>query len=626
MIRFILSLSIIILTSMLTAQVRSSQIPLEDFFKNPEKSSYQISPEGGYFSFMAPVESRMNVFVQGVDSKVAVQVTFEKERDVAGYTWANDNRLIFLKDNAGDENYKLFAVDRDGKNLMGLTDFDKVLTQIIDDLPDNPEEMIIGMNRRDPQVFDAYRINIITGKMKLIAENPGNISEWMCDHDGKLRLAMTTDGVNTSILLRDDEKSRFQTIYTGNYRESLSPQFFTFDNKNLWVLSNIGRNTQAVVKFDVSTGKELAVLFENEKYDVSGLSYSRKDKKLLEASYTAQKRERKFFDKEYATMFDFLERKLPGLEYGITSKTKDESIFIVRTYSDKTRGSYLLFDWKNLKLTPIAEISPWLQASSMADMMPISYKSRDGLLIEGYLTLPKGKENAKGLPLVVNPHGGPWHRDVWGFNPEVQFLASRGYAVLQMNFRGSTGYGRKFWEASFNEWGLKMQDDITDGVNFMTEKGIVDKDRVAIYGASYGGYATLAGLAFTPDLYACGIDYVGVSNLFTFIESIPPYWEPYLEMLYDMVGNPDEDKQRMKETSPSLHADKITAPLFIAQGANDPRVVQAESDQMVAALKKRGVDVEYMVKENEGHGFRNEENQFEFYRMMEKFLSKNLGK
>lgn len=624
--RFILSLSILLLTSMLSAQTKTKQIPLEDFFKNPEKSSYQISPDGSHYSFMAPVDSRMNVFVQEIGSGKAIQVTFEKDRSVAGYTWGNKDRLIFLKDNAGDENYKLFGVDKNGKNLKGLTDFDKVLTQIIDDLPNSDEHMIIGMNKRDPQIFDPYRINIVTGKMEILAENPGNISSWMCDHDGKLRLATTTDGVNTSIMVRQDEKSDFKTIYKGNFRESLSPQFFTFDNKNLYVLSNVGRNTSAVVKLDVASGKEIEVLYENQKYDVSGLAYSKKDKKILATSYSAKKQEREFFDKEYKAMFDFLEKQLPGMEFGISSMTTDESKFIIRTYSDKTRGSYKLLDLKTLKLSHIADISPWLDPQRMADMRPISYKSRDGLLIEGYLTVPNGMENKKGLPLVVNPHGGPWHRDEWGFNPEVQFLASRGYAVLQMNFRGSTGYGRKFWEASFNEWGLKMQDDISDGVRFMTEKGIADKDRVAIYGASYGGYATLAGLAFTPELYTCGVDYVGVSNLFTFMESIPPYWEQYLEMLYEMVGHPEEDKQRLYDTSPALNAKKIKAPLFIAQGANDPRVVKAESDQMVAALKKRGVDVEYMVKDNEGHGFRNEENQFEFYKMMEKFLYKNMNR
>ncbi len=258
-------------------------------------------------------------------------------------------------------------------------------------------------------------------------------------------------------------------------------------------------------------------------------------------------------------------------------------------------------------------------------MKPIQYQSRDGMTIHGYLTLPKGAE-AKNLPVVINPHGGPWARDQWGFNPEIQFLANRGYAVLQMNFRGSTGYGRAFWEASFGEWGLKMQDDVSDGVQWLIDQGIADPKRIAIYGGSYGGYTTLAGITFTPELYACAIDYVGVSNLFTFMETIPPYWELYRQMLYEMVGDPDDptDKTRLEATSPVFHVDKIKAPLLIAQGAKDPRVNQAESDQMVAALEAKGIPVEYLLKENEGHGFRNEENRFEFYGAMERFLNQHL--
>ncbi len=255
-------------------------------------------------------------------------------------------------------------------------------------------------------------------------------------------------------------------------------------------------------------------------------------------------------------------------------------------------------------------------------MKPITYRSRDGLTIHGYLTLPRG--GGRNLPMVVNPHGGPWARDSWGYNPELQFLANRGYAILQVNFRGSTGYGRKFWEASFKQWGRTMQDDVSDGVAYAIKEGVADRKRVAIYGASYGGYATLAGLAFTPELYACGVDYVGVSNLFTFMKTIPPYWKPMLDMLHEMVGDPEQDKELLAAVSPVLHADKIRAPLFIAQGAKDPRVNKDESDQMVAALKKRGIDVEYMVKENEGHGFHNEENRFEFYEAMERFLDKHL--
>jgi dipeptidyl aminopeptidase/acylaminoacyl peptidase len=275
-------------------------------------------------------------------------------------------------------------------------------------------------------------------------------------------------------------------------------------------------------------------------------------------------------------------------------------------------------------LTKLTDVSPWLNENDLAEMKPISFTSRDGYTIHGYLTLPKGKD-PKNLPVIVNPHGGPWHRDVWGYNPEVQLFANRGYAVLQMNFRGSTGYGRKFWEISFKQWGKTMQNDVTDGVNWLVAQGIADPKRIAIYGGSYGGYCTLAGMTFTPELYACGIDYVGVSNLFTFLNTIPPYWKPFLEMMQEMVGHPERDKDLLTSASPVFHVDNIQAPLFVIQGAKDPRVNIDESNQIVAALKNRGIDVPYLVKENEGHGFHNEENKFEVYEEMEKFLEKHLN-
>ena len=319
--------------------------------------------------------------------------------------------------------------------------------------------------------------------------------------------------------------------------------------------------------------------------------------------------------------------QLPGYEIGLTGVNKEENTLIVRTYSDKSLGAYYIYTTEDNKLEQIVEVSPWIDENEMSNQLPINYTSRDGLNINGYLTLPKGytMENAKNLPVVINPHGGPWARDGWGFNPEIQFLANRGYAVLQMNFRGSTGYGRDFWEASFKKWGREMQDDITDGTNWLIEKGIADRNRIAIYGGSYGGYATLMGLVKEPDLYAAGVDYVGVSNMFTFMKTIPPYWEPMLEMMYEMVGDLEEDSTMLKEVSPVFHVDKIKSPLFIAQGKNDPRVNVDESDQMVEAMKNRGVEVEYLVKDDEGHGFRNEENRFEFYRAMENFLSKQLN-
>jgi len=603
------------------------QIPLEDFFKNPEKTSFQISPDGKYFSYTAPYEDRMNVFVQKIGSKKATRLTSETDRSVAGYFWANKDRILYLKDDGGDENFALYGVDKNGKNLKCLTCFDNVRTQILDDLEDIPDEVIIGLNKRNPQVFDPYRLNIKTGEMTMLAENPGNIQGWMTDHDGKLRVAIAiVDGVNIQIQYRDTEEEEFKPVLTTSFKESVDLAFFDFENKNVYATSNLGRDKSAVVLFDIANGKEIEVLYENPDYDVSGVFYSRKRKVLTSASYTSWKRERHFFDDQTEKLFDRLGKDLGEYELGITGMNKAEDMYIIRTYSDRTLGSYYLYDLNDDKLEKVHDVSPWLDEDEMANCYPIKYTARDGLVINGYLTLPNGitMETAKDLPVVINVHGGPWARDSWGFNPEVQFLANRGFAVLQPNFRGSTGYGRAFWEASFKQWGLSMQNDVTDGVYWLINKGIANKDKVAIYGGSYGGYATLQGIVVTPTLYAAAVDYVGVSNLFTFMKTIPPYWEPLLDMMYEMVGNPEEDKVQFEATSPALNADKIMTPLFVAQGANDPRVNIDESDQIVNALKERGIEVEYMVKDNEGHGFYNEENRFDFYRAMEAFLSKHI--
>lgn len=608
-------------------EVQAPIIPIEDFFKNPEKSDYQISPNGKYYSYLAPWENRKNIFIEDLNSGATKRITSQTDRDIAGYYWANDEQLIFMRDDGGDENWYLVVTDVNTGVEKPLTKMAGVRSQIIDDLEDFPDEIIVGLNKRNPQIFDPYRLNIKTGDMQMIAENPGNVTGWMTDHNGKLRIAITTDGVNSSILYRETEKDEWKSVLTTNFKESVSPRFFTFDNKNIYATSNVGRDKEAAVIFDPSTGKELEMLYANEHNDVSSLSYSRKDKKLLSASYTADKAKRHFFDEEAKATFERLQKELSGYEIGISGINKAEDKYIVRTYSDRSLGSYYLYDKVSDKLTKLADVSPWMDENQMAEMKPIKYQSRDGLTIHGYLSMPKGLENAKNLPVVVNVHGGPWARDRWGFNPEVQFLTNRGYAVLQMNFRGSTSYGRKFWEASFDQWGLSMQEDVQDGALWLIDQGIADPDRIAIYGGSYGGYATLQGLVKDPDFYACGVDYVGVSNLFTFMKGIPPYWAPYLEMMYEMVGNPNnpEDSARMAATSPALNADKITAPLFVAQGANDPRVVKSESDQMVEAMKARGIEVQYMVKDNEGHGFRNEENKFEFYKAMEQFLAQHIG-
>ncbi len=599
-------------------------IPLRDFFRNPEETGYAISPNGEYIGFMRPWNSRMNVFVQKVGEEQAVRVTSVTERDIPGFFWANDNRIVYSLDQGGDENFHLYAVDRDGQHQLDLTPFPETRAGVVDDLRDDPQHMLIQHNQRDKRAFDVFRVDVASGELTQLVENPGNLVSFMADHDGHLRVATSTDGVNTSVLYRETDDDEFKTILTTNFRETVTPLFFTYDNKRIYAASNLNRDKEAIVVFDPETAKEVEVIFEHPQVDVSGLLRSDKRKVITGVAFTAAKRGYHFFDDTRREIQEFLEGQLPGIEVALAGSNLDEDKFLVRTYSDRSQGAYYFYDHQTKDLRHLTDVSPWLPEEELAPMQPIVYQSRDGLLIYGYLTLPVGVE-PKQLPTVILPHGGPWARDSWGFRPDVQFLANRGYAVLQMNFRGSTGFGRKFWELGFKEWGLTMQNDVTDGVLWLVDRGIADPENIGIYGGSYGGYVVLAGLAFTPELYACGVDYVGVANMFTLLASLPPYWEPMRQMMYEMMGNPEQDADMMKAASPVFHADQIQSPLLIAQGANDPRVKQAESDQMVKAMRDRGIEVPYMVKGNEGHGFHNEENRFEFYRAMEQFFAEHLG-
>jgi dipeptidyl aminopeptidase/acylaminoacyl peptidase len=600
-------------------------IAMEDFFRNPENAYFILSPSGEQIAFTKPVNSRMNIFATKIGSNDTVQLTSLEDRDISGYFWKSDSQIVYIRDNGGDENYHLFSVNVGTQKQTDLTPFPKVSVQIVDALEDKPDEILVGMNKENPELFDVYHLNIKTGELKMEAKNPGGVINWITDHDGTIRVAVQSDGVNQVLLYRPNLETQFKQVLRTSFKETVTPLFFTFDNKYIYAASNLNRDKSAIVKFDIANGKELEVLFSHPDVDVSELSYSRKRKVLTEIEYTTDRTEMKFLDKETETIYQKLGAKLGNkYEIIITSSNINEDKVLVRTISDRSLGTSYFYDIKKDALTKIADRAPWLDETQLCEMKPVSYVSLDGNTIHGYLTLPKGS-SGKNLPVIINPHGGPWFRDEWGWNPEVQFLANRGYAVLQMNFRGSTGYGRKFWELGFKQWGNTMQQDITDGVNWLIKEGIADPKKVGIYGASYGGYATLAGVTFTPNLYACGVDYVGVSNLFTFMATVPPYWKPFMKMMYEMVGDPKQDSILLRESSPLFSVDKIKVPLFIAQGANDPRVNKSESDQIVEALKKRGVKVEYMVKDNEGHGFRNEENQFDFYGSMEKFLAAHLG-
>jgi dipeptidyl aminopeptidase/acylaminoacyl peptidase len=599
------------------ALAQSDSIPMKDFFRHPDRAYFRISGDGKTLSFMQPWERRMNIYVQRVGSKSApVRITAEKDRDIPDYFWKGADRVVYTKDFGGDENDHVVVVDRRGGEPKDVTPYPGVKAQIIDALVEFPDRMLIGLNQRVKEVFDAYELDLATGKLTLVAENPGNITAWGADHAGRIRYAIATDGVDQTYLYRETARAPFKPVLKTTFRDQFAPQVFTADNRKLYVASNLGRDKVAIVLVDPATAKEERVVYVRDDVDASGVVWSRARKRAAYVGYTTWKTERHYLDPDAERLFERLEAKLAGYEVVVQSTTDDESRLIVAATNDRTQGARYLYDRKADRLTKLGDVTPWLPEARMAAVKPITYTTRDGLTVNGYLTLPNGV-TPKALPVVVNPHGGPWFRDAWGFNPEVQFLANRGYAVLQVNYRGSTGYGRKFWEASFKQWGFKMQDDITDGVEWLVKEGIADPKRVCIYGASYGGFATLSGLTQTPDLYACGVDYVGVSNLFTFMKTIPPYWKPYLEMIHEMVGDPEKDKALLTAGSPALNADRIKVPLLIAQGARDPRVNKDESDQMVAALKARRIDVPYIVKDNEGHGFRNEENQFAFDDAME---------
>ncbi|OYU97788.1 MAG: S9 family peptidase [Bacteroidetes bacterium B1(2017)] len=598
---------------------------MEDFFRNPQNAYFILSPSGEQIAFTKPFNKRMNIFVTRIGSGDTSQLTSILDRDIAGYFWKSDSQIVYVRDKGGDENFHLYSVNVNSGIQKDLTPFAKVNTQIVDDLIDRPDEMLIGMNKENPELFDVYRLNIKTGALSMEAKNPGGVLNWVTDHNGVIRVAVQSDGVNNVLLYRENGKAPFKQVLRTSFKETVTPLFFTFDNAYLYATSNLNRDKAAIVKFDIANGKEMEEVFSHPEVDVDMLDYSRKRKVLTYIHYTTAKNEMKFLDKETENLYKKLEEKLgSNYEIYVTGHNTKEDKFLVRTISDRSLGTSYFYDLKKDELTKVAERAPWLNENQLCEMKPISYTTSDGLTIHGYLTLPIGVEH-KNLPIIVNPHGGPWARDNWGWNPEVQFLANRGYGVLQINFRGSLGYGRTFWEKGFKQWGKTMQNDITEGVNWLVKEGIADPKRVGIYGGSYGGYATLAGVTFTPDLYACGVDYVGVSNLFTFMQTVPPYWKPFMEMMYEMVGDPKKDSLLLRDASPVFQVDKIKVPLFIAQGANDPRVNKAESDQIVEALKKRGVKVEYMVKENEGHGFNNEENQFDFYGAMEKFLATHLG-
>jgi dipeptidyl aminopeptidase/acylaminoacyl peptidase len=611
------------------ARERPRLIPLRDFFRNPEKTHFRLSPDGTALAWLQPWRSRLNIHVQRLGAAEAVRVTGVTDRDIHACFWVSSSRLAYLRDAGGDENFQLHAVDADGSHPRDLTPFPGTRVQLVGDDSDQAGqggEIIIEWNRRDPRAFDAFRINTLSGELQLLVENPGTITGWLADHHGRLRVATTSAGLRKGLLYRESEAEPFRETLAADFRDTFTPLLFTYDNREIYASSNLERDHAAVVRLDPATGREREVLFEHPVVDVSKLHTSARRGALVGVAYETARWKNHFFDAAdpRARLQGDLERRLPGYEVTIVSQSRDETKTVVRAACDRLPGSSYLHDGATGAFDHLGDGCPWLEEGELCAMQPIAFAARDGLELNGYLTLPAGGP-VKNLPCVLHPHGGPWVRDSWKYDPEVQFLANRGYAVLQVNFRSSIGYGRKFWQAGFKEWGRAMQDDLTDGAHWLVTQGIADPRRIGIYGGSYGGYAALAGLAFTPDLFAAGVDYEGPSNLFTLLESFPPYWAPFREALHEMIGDPAKDQELLRAASPLFRADRIRAPLLVIQGGNDPRVKKAESEQIVAALRKRKVAVTYLANAHEGHGFSNEGNRLAVYVAMETFLARHLG-
>jgi dipeptidyl aminopeptidase/acylaminoacyl peptidase len=530
---------------------------------------------------------------------------------------------MYFKDTDGDENRRLYAVNKDGSQVRDLIPDKKVRIRIIGLDRVQPNQVLLALNKRDSTVFDAYRLDTKTGMLNLVAQNPGNISDWIADSEGQLRLAVANDGVFETYLYRGTERQPFKKLFTNNFKTTVRPIGFCSESDCLYALSNQGRDKTALVEINCQTGKETRIIYSHPDVDLSDAGYSKQTKKVLFAEYTTWKNQREYLDSATKTLFKNLSRLLPNAEIRIADKNLAEDKFIIRTYTDRNPGEFYLYQTATGKLSKLAAFNSAIKPEELSEMKPISFTAGDGTLIQGYLTLPKGKD-PKNLPIVVLPHGGPNARNTWSYNAEVQFLANRGYGVFQLNFRGSTGYGKAFWSAGFKQWGGLIQQDITDGVRWLIKQGIADPNRIGIYGFSFGGYSALMGLYTQPDLYACGVSYSGLSNLYSYLKSIPPYYKPYQLMYQEMVGNPATDGEYLRKASPVFHTDKIQAPLLIAQGARDSRVSINETDQLVKELRKRKVPVTYLVKPNEGHVFRNEENRLDFYLHLEKFLQKNL--
>jgi dipeptidyl aminopeptidase/acylaminoacyl peptidase len=600
-------------------------IPLDVLLGNPEKAGPQISPDGERMAYLAPVGGVLNVWVGSIAKGDYAPVTKDTDRGIRGYTWAHDNRhLLYIQDQGGDENWRVYRVDLETNETTDLTPFDKVQAQLLAHRKKFPNDLLVGLNKDNEQLHDVYHIDIATGELKKTVENPGFLG-WVVDADLKVRgsLAPQPDG-GLVLVIRDDESSEWRPLVTFGPDDALTsgPVGYTLEGDALYLLSSIDTNAARLVKMDVASGG-IDVLAEDANYDVVGAMIHPDTREPQAVSFLKDKQEHLVLDPSIKDDFAAIEKIREG-DFNVIDRDHADKTWLVAFDDDAGPVRYYSYDRGTKKATFLFDHRPELNDYELSPMEAFQFTSRDGLEVHGYITFPPGKDR-KNLPTVLNVHGGPWGRDVWGFNPEAQLFANRGYLHVQVNFRGSAGYGKEFLNAGDKEWGGKMHDDLIDGVNWIVEKGYADKDNIAIYGGSYGGYASLVGATFTPDVFKCAVAIVGPSNLKSFIETIPPYWTPMIAMFHNRVGNPETEEDFLWSRSPLSKVDNIAIPMLIAHGANDPRVKLAETEQIVAAMKEKGIPHGLMVFEDEGHGFAKPENRLKFYAATEKFLADHLG-
>lgn len=601
-------------------------IPREVLFGNPVKTDPRISPDGKRIAYLAPVDNVLNVWVRTVGREDDHPVTHDRDRGVRIYFWAEDNRhIVYLQDRGGDENWRIYAVDLTNGAEKELTPFESVQAQIIDTSKRLPHLLLVALNKENLELHDAYRLDLGSGQLEMAAKNPGDVMEWIADADLQVRGAVAglPDG-GSELRVRLSEADEWQTVLQWDPEDSMTsaPLGFTLDGSALYLRDSRRANASRLVKLHLDTG-QIEVLAEDPQYDVTEVIVHPDTYEPQAVAFLKARQEWVVLDEDIRHDIEQLHTVHRG-DLRFNNRDHSDTVWLVGYVADDGPVSFYAYDRNTKTATFLFDNRPELRKYTLAPMQPFSFTARDGLTIHGYITFPPGLER-KGLPMVLNVHGGPWWRDVWGFDPQAQWLANRGYICMQVNFRGSTGYGKHFVNAGDREWAGKMHDDLIDAVQWAIEQGYADPKRVAIYGGSYGGYAALVGATFTPDVFCCAVDIVGPSNLITLIRSVPPYWSTMLSIFHRRVGNPDTDEEFLISRSPLFKADRIRIPILIAQGANDPRVKQAESEQIVEAMRQRGLDYQYLLFPDEGHGFAKPENRIKFIAEAEKFLAKHLG-